>query len=141
MKIKDIMNPQTNLLSSGASVREAAEKMESTGVGFLPVGDTDQLRGTLTDRDIVLRAVAKGKDIDKINVEEILTTSILYCREDQDVDEVARDMAKQQVRRMPVVNEDQRLVGIVTIGDMAQHLSKETAGDILEGVTSEQKAA
>lgn len=141
MNIKDIMTSDADLVSLSTTVREAAEKMESKGIGFLPVGDNDELKGTLTDRDIVRRVVAAGKDISQTTIGEIFTDQVLYCREDQDVDEVARNMSEQQVRRLPVVNADKRLVGVVTIGDMAQHLSAETAGQVLAGVTADQRAA
>lgn len=136
MVIKDIMNQQTQLIGTDTTVKEAAEKMENTGVGFLPVGDNDELKGTLTDRDIVLKAIAKGKNPEQTRVQDILSPSLLYCREDQDVEEVARNMNEQQVRRMPIVNADKRMVGVVSIGDMAQHLSPETAGQVLRGVTA-----
>lgn len=141
MKIKDIMNPDTDLVSASTTVKAAAEMMAKEGIGFLPVGEGDKLIGTITDRDIVLRVVSKGKDSSTTTVGEILTDKVLYCKEDQEVEEVARNMCEQQVRRMPVVNADKRLVGVVSIGDMAQHLNKELAGEVLQEVTKETHAA
>ena len=105
-------------------------------MGFLPVGENDRLQGTVTDRDIVVRAISKGKDPQDTSIREIMTEELVYCTEDQDVDEVARTMGEKQVRRLPVIDSDKRLVGVVTIGDMAQHLSKDNAGKVLEQVTS-----
>ena len=116
--------------------------MAEKNIGFLLVGADDQLKGTLTDRDIIQRAVSKGKNIESTTVEEILTAQVLYCEADQDVDQVARNMSEQQVRRLPVVDENKRLVGVVSIGDLAQHIAKDTVGEILRGVTAEgQRAA
>lgn len=141
MNIKEVMNPKTELVSTSTTLKEAAEKMAQSGVGFLPVGDNDELKGTLTDRDIVLRAVGKGKDAANTTVKEVLTSKVLYCRDDQDAEEVARNMSEQQVRRMPVVDASKRLVGVVSIGDLAQYLSADVAGQVLGGVTSESQAA
>jgi CBS domain-containing protein len=141
MNIKDIMSTETQLVSRDTSIAAAAERMSRAGVGFLLVGDDDKLRGTLTDRDIVLRVVANHKDPESTTVGEILTDRVLYCRTDQSVDEVARNMSQQQVRRMPVLNADKRLVGVVSIGDIAQHLTADLAGEVLQGVTAEAGAA
>lgn len=136
MNIKDIMNPQARLVSPETSIHQAAESMREQGIGFLLVGEKDRLKGTLTDRDIVIRVVAEGRDIRNTRVSDILTDKVLYCREDQDASEVARNMSEQQVRRMPVVSDNKRLVGVISIGDLAQHLSAETAGRVLQGVTA-----
>lgn len=141
MNIKDIMSTETQLVSRDTSIAAAAETMSRAGVGFLLVGDDDRLQGTLTDRDIVLRVVANHKDPESTTVGEILTDHVLYCRTDQSVDEVARNMSQQQVRRMPVLNADKRLVGVVSIGDIAQHLTADLAGEVLQGVTAEVGAA
>ena len=141
MNIKDIMQPSPILKSASITLKEAAEIMANEQVGFLLIGDNDQLRGTLTDRDIVIRGVSKGKNINSTPVEDILTDEILYCRETQSTDEVAQNMSEQQVRRLPVVNDEKRLVGIVSLGDIAQHLSADIAGKVLKGVTEERRAA
>lgn len=140
MHIKDIMSTETQLVSRDTSIAAAAETMSRAGIGFLLVGDDDRLRGTLTDRDIVLRVVANHKDPESTTVGEILTDHVLYCRTDQSVDEVARNMSQQQVRRMPVLDADKRLVGVVSIGDIAQYLTADLAGEVLQGVTAETGA-
>jgi CBS domain-containing protein len=136
MHVKDVMNPKATLVNPSTSIKEAAAKMEQDRVGFLPVGENDRLQGTVTDRDIVIRAISKGKDPQTTSIDEVLTSELVYCTEDQDVDDVARIMGDRQVRRLPVVNADKRLVGIVSIGDMAQHLSRDTAGQVLAQVTA-----
>lgn len=141
MNVKDVMNPKADVISPSTTLKEAAEKMERDNVGFLPVGENDELKGTVTDRDIVVRGVCKGKDVNSTSVGDIMTDKVLYCQDSQDVEEVARNMSEQQVRRLPVVDDNKRLVGVVSIGDMAQHLSADVAGKILKGVTAESRAA
>lgn len=140
MKIKEVMNPSAEMVSPAMSVYEAADKMLNENIGFLPVGDNNQLQGTLTDRDIVLRAVAKGKDLRDTKVSEIFTKQLEYCEADSDVDAAARTMSKEQIRRLPVLDQDKKLIGVVSIGDLAQHLNPQTAGEVLAGVTAEQRA-
>lgn len=139
MKIKEVMNPSAEMVSPNMSVYEAADKMLNENIGFLCVGDNNQLQGTLTDRDIVIRAVAKGKDLRDTKVSEIFTDTLEYCEVDKDVDEAAQLMSQQQIRRLPVLDQNKQLVGIVSIGDLAQHISPQTAGDVLRGVTAEQR--
>lgn len=141
MNVKEIMNRATEVISASTTLKQASAKMADSGIGFLLVGENDELKGTVTDRDIVINGVAQGKDIESTSVSEVLNSNLLYCLEDQDVEEVAHNMAEQQIRRMPVVNADKRLVGVISIGDMAQHLRPETVGNVLRGVTTEKKAA
>ncbi len=141
MNIKDIMTSKPVLTNPSISLKEAAEKMGKEGIGFLLVGEDDKLQGTLTDRDIVIRAVSQGRDTETTSIGDILTSKILYCHEDQTVEEVARNMSDQQVRRLAVVNAEKRLVGVVSLGDIAQHLSADVAGHILQEVTTERHAA
>ncbi len=137
MNIKEVMNPKAETISPSTTLKDAAAIMAEKNIGFLLIGSDDQLKGTLTDRDIVLRAVAEGRNLENTTVGDVLTGEILYCKADQDVNQVAQNMSEQKVRRMPVVDEDKRLVGVVSIGDMAQAINKNEVGRILEGVTSE----
>lgn len=137
MNIRDVMNPNAQAVSPSTTLKDAAAIMAEENIGFLLVGSDDQLKGTLTDRDIVLRAVAEGKNLESTTVGDVLTGELLYCKVDQDVNQVAQNMSEKKVRRMAVVDEDKRLVGVVSIGDMAQALHKDEVGRILEGVTSE----
>jgi CBS domain-containing protein len=141
MNISEIMNHEIEMVSASTSLKEAASKMERENIGFLVVGDGKELKGTLTDRDIVLRAVSKGKDMNSTTVGEILSTEVLCCEDTQKVEEVARHMSDEQVRRMPVINTDKQLLGVVSIGDLAQHLDPGLVGEVLKGVTEERRAA
>jgi CBS domain-containing protein len=109
------------VVSGDASLKEAATKMKTIDVGFIPVCDSDRLKGILTDRDITIRATADGRDPTKTKVADVMSTDIAYCLEDQELDEAVSLMEARQIRRLPVLNLDKQLVGIVSLGDIAVH--------------------
>lgn len=119
MKIRDVMTRDAKLVSPNDTLERAGQLMKQCDCGCLPVGDGDRLVGMITDRDIAIRAVAEGRGPNS-RVREAMSDEVLYCFEDQDSDEVCRNMADIQVRRLPVMNRDKRLVGIVSIGDLAR---------------------
>jgi CBS domain-containing protein len=119
MQIKHIMTSPVELAAPDDSVRVAAQKMMALDCGILPVGENDRLVGMISDRDIVTRAVAEGYDPDECFVREIMTTDVKYCYEDETEEDLARNMASLQVKRLPVLNREKRLVGIVSLGDLA----------------------
>ena len=136
MKVSDIMTRDVCLVTPQQTLREAAELMERHDVGSLPVQDNDRLVGMLTDRDIVVRAIARGQG-PETPVREAMTADIMYCYEDQDVDEVSRNMADLEIRRLPVVNRDKRLVGVISMGDVAQAAAKAKVGSAEQQITAE----
>lgn len=119
MQIRDIMTRQVELVTPDTSLTEAARMMRDADIGFLPVGEGDRLVGTLTDRDIAVRAVAEGKDPNNARVRDAMSPHIAYAFEDQDTNEAAQLMSEKQIRRLPILNRDKRLVGVVAIGDLA----------------------
>lgn len=135
MNIKDIMNSSVRAITPSTSLREAAELMQKENIGFLVIAKDDEVIGTITDRDIVVRGIAEGLESDTSVVQEIMTGDLLYCLEEHTVDEVANHMNEEHVQRMPVVNSENHLTGIVSLGDMAQHLSHEVVGQVLKGIT------
>jgi len=135
MKIAECMTSDVEVVRPDASIQDAARMMLDADAGSMPVCDGKRLLGMVTDRDIAIRAVAEGRGCDT-PVKEIMTDDILYCYEDQDIAEVARQMSEQQVRRLPVVSRDKDLVGIVSLGDISQSGEGEAAGIALEGVSS-----
>lgn len=136
MQVKDIMTPQVEVIHPDATVTEAAKKMSRLEIGPLPVCDGDRLVGMVTDRDIIVRAIAKGRDPNTIKVREVITPEVVYCFEDQEVKTVAQMMQLRQIRRVPVLNHDKRLVGIVSLGDLAVETGNEKlAGKTLEHVS------
>jgi CBS domain-containing protein len=108
----EVVNPE-------ATVEEAAEKMKALNVGPLPVCDGQRLVGMITDRDITVRAVAAGLGPDRAKVRDVMTPEVVYAFEDQDVREAERLMQEKQIRRLPILDRDKRLVGIVSLGDLA----------------------
>jgi CBS domain-containing protein len=137
MQTKDIMTANVECVRPNATLQEAARKMRDLDVGPLPVcGDDDRLAGIITDRDIAVRAVAEGKDPRTTAVREVMTEEIISCFEDQDVDDAARVMEQRQVRRLVVLNRDKRLVGIVSLGDLAVEAgARPTAGEVLREIS------
>ena len=135
MKVSEIMTRDVHLLSPDQTIREAASLMADIDVGSLPVGDNDRLVGMITDRDIVIRAVAQGKPADT-KVADVMSKEMLYCFDTDDIDDVARNMGKAQVRRLSVVNSDKRLVGIVSLGDLARNDDPTTIGRTVSKVST-----
>jgi CBS domain-containing protein len=120
MKVREIMTSHVECVAPDTGVRELASKMKTLDVGFIPVCENDRLSGTVTDRDIVIRAIAEGKDIDCSTARDIMTQDVFWCFEDQDVKDVAKLMREKEVRRMLILNADKRLVGVVSIGDISK---------------------
>jgi CBS domain-containing protein len=119
MKISDVMTRDVEIASPGDTLQTAARMMADIDSGILPVGENDRLVGMVTDRDITVRAVAEGKAPNDCAVRDVMTTAIRYCFEDEDIGQASRLMAENGVRRLPVLNRDKRLVGIISLGDIA----------------------
>ena len=134
MLVRDIMTRDVQLLTLYDTMQEAARRMRDDNIGSLPVAEGDRLVGYVTDRDLVVRGLAEGFSGDT-HVQDVMTDQVLYCFEDEDVEEVAVNMADNQVRRLPVISRDKRLVGIVALGDMATKGEEAAAEDALEGVS------
>jgi CBS domain-containing protein len=135
MQVKDAMTTNVELASPNQTIRQAALLMGKNDCGVLPVADKDSLVGMITDRDIAIRAIAAGKG-PKTPVREIMTPDVLYCFEDQDLEEVARNISDIKVRRLPVMNRDKRLVGILSLGDMSlKSGSSDPASDALKAIS------
>ena len=134
MKVSEVMSPDVRIASPDDTLQHAAEMMIDIDAGVLPVGENDRLVGMLTDRDITIRAVAKGKAPDRTTVREVMSPDIKYIFEDESVEDAADNMGKLQIRRLPVLNRDKRLVGIVSLGDLALK-KKSKAGDALKGIS------
>lgn len=133
MRVSEAMQRDVQIASPDQPIEAAARLMADIDAGVVPVGEEDRLVGMLTDRDITVRAVALGKD-PQTPVREVMTQEVLYCFDDEDTDEVARNMGDQQVRRLAVVNRDKRLVGILSLGDIATIDDDRKAGDALSGI-------
>ncbi len=122
-QLKDLMSRDVKVISSDMTIGDAAKKMRDGDFGMMPVGEEDRMIGTISDRDIAIRAVAEGKD-GSTKVRDVMSEGIIWVYEDDSVEQVATMMSKHQVRRLPVVNRDKRLVGIVALGDVAVESSE-----------------
>ncbi|HZU91516.1 MAG TPA: CBS domain-containing protein [Stellaceae bacterium] len=144
MKISEVMTPDVEIVRPGDTLRTAAQMMADIDAGVLPVCDGERLVGMVTDRDITVRAVAAGSDPENTPVREVMSEELRYCFEDDDVEEVSKKMAGWHVRRVPVLDRDKRLVGIVSLGDLAiggaEEESREALKEISEAPSTETKA-
>jgi CBS domain-containing protein len=140
VNVEAVMTRDVAVVKPNDSVRSAAEVLKRLNVGSAPVCNGRKLVGMITDRDIAVRAVADGRNPLNTTVDQVMTPDVLYCFEDQDVQEVADAMAASQVRRMPILNRDHELVGIVSLGDLAVDVSDdELSGEVLEEVSQPAK--
>lgn len=136
MKVFDLMNPHVECTRPDAPLQQAADRMKELDIGSLPVCHEDRLVGIITDRDIVVRSVSEGHDPESDHVEDVMTPEVICCFEDQDAGVAADLMRKNQIRRLPVLNRDKRLVGIVSLGDLAlEEESESLAESALEGIS------
>src|SRR5690348_6224788 len=119
MRLRDVMTPRVECVGPDDTIQTAARTMRDLDVGTVPVCDRDRLAGMLTDRDIAIRAVAEGHDPGACRVRDVMTPDVVYCFEDQSVEEAERLMREQQIRRLVVLDRDKRMVGIVSLGDLA----------------------
>ena len=134
MRVSEAMTREVRVASPGQTIRDVARMMAESDAGAVPVGDNDRLVGMITDRDIAIRAVAQGKGPDTPVRDVMSTEQVLYCYEDEELDHVAKNMSQQQVRRLPVVDREKRLVGIVSLGNIAQTEAR-SASKAVKGVT------
>jgi CBS domain-containing protein len=133
--IRDLMTKNPCSIDADKSVAYAAKMMRDEDVGLAPIVEDDKLIGTLTDRDIAIRVVAEGKDPDQTTVREVASTNVVTIDPQQDLDEALRLMAKHQVRRLPVVEEDGRLVGVVAQADVAREGDAEQTGQVVQEIS------
>ena len=126
MKVREIMTTNVECISPETSVESIAQKMHTLNVGFLAVCDHDRLVGTVTDRDIVMRGIAVGRDMKSAKTRDVMTHDVYWNYETDDVEDVAEAMSDKQVRRMLILNDEKRLVGVVSLGDISKVEEKES---------------
>jgi CBS domain-containing protein len=135
MKVNEIMTKAVHKVSSTASCSEAARKMDSLNVGILPVEENGKLVGTVTDRDICIRAIARDKDCRSTTVKDIMTRNVITCLEDEDLAEAVRLMEERQIHRLVVCDQARRPIGMLSVSDIATKAHEdELAGEVLEAV-------
>ena len=134
MQIDKIMHRNVKIIGPDETLRDAATAMKKLDVGVLPVGEHDKLVGMITDRDIAIRGIAEGKG-PEAKARDVMSHDVKYCFEDEEVDHVAGNMAELQIRRLPVMDRQKRLVGIVSLGDLATHGSLPKTARALHGIS------
>lgn len=136
MLIRDVMTHNVECIDPDASLKKAADMMRSLDLGALPVCENDRLTGIITDRDITIRAVASGLDPTQAKVSDCMTEHFVCCFDYEDVMDAAKAMEDNQIRRLPVLDQNKRLVGIVSLGDIAVRVHDEQlSGEVLERVS------
>jgi CBS domain-containing protein len=134
MRVSEAMTREVRIANPNERIRDVASTMAQIDAGVIPVSEDDRLVGMITDRDIAVRAVAAGKGPDT-PVRDVMTQDVKYCYEDEDLNHVAKNMAELRVRRLPVLNREKRLVGILSLGDLALTQGKKAAGEAVTGVS------
>ncbi len=135
MQVRDAMTRDVRVAAPGQTIRDVAQMMAEIDAGVLPVGENDRLIGMITDRDITVRAVAAGKGPETPVRDVMSTEQVLYCFEDDDIDDVAKNMGDVKVRRLPVMDRNKRLVGIISLGDVSTN-EKKVAGKAISEISA-----
>jgi CBS domain-containing protein len=135
MKISDVMTPHAKCIGPELTLIHAANQMRELDVGSLPICENDRLVGIVTDRDLALRGITEARDPRAMTIREVMSPGIVYIFDDQDVEEAARLMEVKQIRRLPVLNRDKRLVGIVSLGDLAVEAGMVLSGEALKEIS------
>ncbi|WP_066552251.1 CBS domain-containing protein [Croceicoccus bisphenolivorans] len=136
MKVKDAMHPGTNWIDPDVRLPEIAARMGRDDIGALPVGENDRLVGMVTDRDIALRGLGGKDDPLQLRARDVMSSPIIYCTENEELDDAVRLMESRQVRRLPVIDEHKRMVGILSLGDVAACASASLAAETLRAVSA-----
>lgn len=134
MKVSDVMSRDVQIIDPERTIRDAAEIMKKHDIGVLPVAQGDKLVGMITDRDIAIRGVGEGKGQDA-KISAVMSSEVKYCFDDEDIDHICENMAELKVRRLPVMDRNKRLVGILSLGDLACEAPEQHAGKALHGIS------
>ncbi|HUZ75383.1 MAG TPA: CBS domain-containing protein [Stellaceae bacterium] len=135
MKVRDVMSPDVETIRSTTSAKAAADRMAKNGIGYLPVTERGRLIGIVTDRDIACRVVAEDRDPKTTKVADIMSKGIAYCFDDDELTEAVHLMEENRVRRLPVLDRKEHLVGILSLSDVAKHAPQHLTAEILDAVT------
>jgi CBS domain-containing protein len=135
MHIQDVMTADVSFVEPATSILEIARKMRDGDIGSTPVVEDERLVGMVTDRDIVVRVIAEGGDVRTKTARDAMSPGVLYCFADQTVESVLESMGDQQIRRLPVIDRDKKLVGVVSLGDLALSGRRKAAGEALQEIS------
>ena len=135
MQVKEAMHTGVEWVEPDTPVTMIAKKMRDLDIGAIPVCEKDHLVGMITDRDITCRAVAKGDDISKLTAGDVMTKGVVYCRDTEDLQDAIHIMEDKQIRRMPAIDEDKRMVGMLSLGDVSHAASQQLTGEVVKAVS------
>jgi CBS domain-containing protein len=136
MKVKDLMHRGVEWVAPTTPVTALAKLMRDSDVGAIPIGENDRLVGMVTDRDITVRALANGPDVAKLTAADVMTKGIVYCRDFDDVDDAVRVMENKHIRRLPVINQQKRMVGMLSLGDISHAASRDLTAEVVQSVSA-----
>lgn len=136
MKVKDMMHKGAEFVAPNAKLQAIAKKMRDHDIGAIPVFEDDRPIGMVTDRDIAIRGLADGKDISALEARDVMTRDVIFCRDTEDAEDALRIMENNKIRRLPVLNDAEKLVGMVSLGDISHALSRELTGEVTKAVSA-----
>jgi CBS domain-containing protein len=136
MKVREAMHKGVEWAEPTATVTSLAKKMRDQDVGSIPIGENDRLIGMVTDRDIAIRACVDGQDISKLTARDVMSEGIVFCRDEEDLEDAVRIMEQNKIRRLPVINEQKRMVGMLSLGDVSHSAPHEITGEVTASVSS-----
>lgn len=136
MKVRDMMHKGAEYVAPNAKIQVIAKKMRDCDVGAIPVCEDGKTIGMVTDRDIAVRALANGKDITKLVAKDVMSQDVIFCRDTEDAEQALRMMEDNKIRRLPVLNEGRKLVGIVSLGDISHALSRDRTAELTKAVSA-----
>jgi CBS domain-containing protein len=135
MQVKEAMHTGVEWVEPGTPISTVAQKMRDLDIGAVPVCEKDHLVGMITDRDITCRAVAKVTDLSKLTASDVMTKDVIYCRDTEDLQDAIHIMEDKQIRRMPAIDEDKRMVGMLSLGDVSHAASQQITGEVVKAVS------
>ncbi len=136
MKVREAMHEGVEWVGPDTSVNDLARKMREEDIGAIPIGENDRLIGMVTDRDIVIRGFVDGRDTSGLTARDVMTEGIFYCRANEELGDALRIMEDKKIRRLPVIDENKRMVGILSMGDVSSAASHELAGELASAVSA-----
>jgi CBS domain-containing protein len=139
MKVKDMMHKGVECLSPDTAIDAIAKKMKELDVGAIPIAEHGTLVGMVTDRDITIRCVADNADMTKVKAKDVMTRGVVYCCDNEDVEDAVRIMEGKQIRRLPVLDEAMQMVGMVSLGDVSHALPRDITGEVTKAVSAHHR--
>jgi CBS domain-containing protein len=136
MKVKQAMHQGVQWVDPSTSIKELAGLMREHDIGAIPIGENDRLVGMVTDRDIVCRCIAAGLDVAKTTARDVMSKGIVFCSDQEELDDAARIMEDKKIRRLPVINQDKRMIGMLSVGDISHTGSRDLTGEVMQAVSA-----